>query len=335
MKQFMKMKFVIHLLAVCQAAVLLGAGEGETVSRADARSRIGEAVADAKVMAEIMKGLSDADQVEFVADVNEAIVKMQASVEVKVAKALDANRAAVKSAKKGNLAKILAEMYAGAMNEALAVICERFADELFNRAADPSKTFTDEEFTAIASQTLEVINERCGELDDSAIRETFAILMFLHASNGTPLDLDKVLVALMPDVDSHTIALTEWIPAAMGVGQEKSYEPLLAAAEASHMPDLPLIMRLSGPQMMEALLADLNWQSRSKDGKRFLTRIVDSTFSVDYYGLPRQTDDSHIDRIPRTLDEMKKWHPDFKRGDPDPTRPRPEPGPYGGQSYES
>ena len=309
-----------------------GFAADEEISYADARGQISEAIADPETMGRLIANLSAEDQVSFLGDVNEAIVKLQGSVEEKVAKTVDANRAALKSAKKGNLAKLLAEMFAVAMHEALAVVNERFADELFNRAADPSKTFTDSEFETIATETLNVVNERCNELDDSAVRETFAILMFLRASNGTPVELEKNLVALLPTAEAREMASNEWIPAAMGRDQQKSYDPMLAAVAAGQAPDPQLVIRLASPQAMEALLADLNWQVRTKDGKKQLSRFLDSAFGDNVNGMPRYTEDSHVDRIPRTTDWYQKWSPTFKRGEPERECPE-EPDPYGGQSF--
>ena len=325
------MKKMLTSVVAAAFALCVNAAD-ETMSYADARSQITDVIADAEAMGKVVSKLSADDQVSYLSDVNEAIVKLQASTEEKVAKAVAVNRAALKTAKKGNLAKLLAEMFAVAMHEALAVANERFADELFNRAADPTKTFSDAEFETIAAETLTVVNDRCNELDDAAVRETFAILMFLRASNGTPVELENSLVALLPTAEARELAAKEWIPAAMGRDQQKSYEPMLAAADAGRAADPQLVMRLASPQTMDSLLADLNWQVRTKDGKKAVTQILDSSTLDSNYGLPRNTEDYHVDRVPRTTDEYQKWSPTHKRGDPEPTCPE-EPDPYHGQSY--
>ena len=102
-------------------------------------------------MAEVMKQLSEADQLKFLATVNEAIAKMPISEDEKVARYVEANTAAVKAA--ANRTAMLAEIFATASPAALAVINEKFAPAIF----DPSKQLSAEEKKTAAEAIMKVI----------------------------------------------------------------------------------------------------------------------------------------------------------------------------------
>ena len=141
------------------AASALFAAEA-TISLAEARGKIGEAVVNPAVMTSTMKMLPADSQKAFLADCNEAIGKMPGSAETKAAAYLTVNRAALKGAAKGNVLALLAEVFATVPPEALTVINERFAADLFNRAADPSVVYTDSQFTRIAESVMENVTSR-------------------------------------------------------------------------------------------------------------------------------------------------------------------------------
>lgn len=242
------------LLIVMMFGTAVSAARGLTL--ADARAKIADAVKDPATMAATMKVLDAGDQVKFLADVNAAIAAMPGSNEAKAAKFLNANRTALQSAKKGNLTVLLAEVFATVPPEALTVINERFAADLFNRAADPSKTLSDEQFVTVAIDKVKAISARAATGDDAAVRTTFAILMFLRASNGTPVDLCDKLVAEL-DSSVRDLAKDEWIPSALGQGREQSYAPMLGAADAGLQPNHDLVLKIAGPQMLDALLSEL------------------------------------------------------------------------------
>lgn len=247
-------KTMMMFLGAALAAASVGAA-----SLADARAKIGESVSDVSVLTATIKTLSAADQVVFLREVNGAIAKMPGSVESQAATFLAANRAAIKAASgTGNVGALLAEAFATVPLEALTVLNERFAAELFNRAANPSVTYTDDKFVAIAKPMMEQIAARNRETDEAAVRDVFAVLMFVRASNGTPADLGETLLTYVPEV-SRKAAKDEWMVAALAEGAEKSYAPMLDAAGAGVVePDLGVVVRLAGPDLLSSLLSDLN-----------------------------------------------------------------------------
>ena len=234
------------------------AADKAKISLADARSRIDKAIESPDVMAEIVSCLSAEDQRQFLADVNKAIGDLPASLEEKSAKYLSLNLAAVRNAAPGNVAAMLAETYATVPPEALTVINEQFAADLLSRSANPDNTYTDEQFTRIAVETMKVINKRTSETDNGSTRSAFAILMFLRASNGSPADLSDKLIDTLEHEDARQMARDEWIPSALGKdGREQGYEPLLASADAGRRPDLDFVLVIAGPQYTESVLQDL------------------------------------------------------------------------------
>lgn len=228
---------------------------GQGLSLSDARAKVGDAIADPSVMAATTQQLSADDQVKFLADVNEAISKMPGSAETKTAAYLDANRAALKSAAKGNLSALLAEVFATVPPEALTVLNESLAADSFNRSANPSVTYTDEQYVDLAKKTLDVIAKRNAEVDDGAVRTGFAILMFTRASNGSPSGLADTLAAALPEA-SQEVAKTEWFPAALAEGEDKSYDPMLGESDAL-LPNEQVVLRLSHARSLATLLDDL------------------------------------------------------------------------------
>ena len=236
-------------------SLVAAVGFGAALSLAEARGKIGEAVVNPSVMASTVKQLSAADQKSFLADCNEAVGKMPGSAETKAATYLAVNRAALKGAAKGNLSDLLAEVFATVPPEALTVLNERFAADLFNRAANPAETFTDERFVNIAKSVMASVTKRMEKTDGAAVRDTFAILMLLRASNGTPADLASTLASYLPE-DARNSALKEWIPEAMS--ERRNYDPMLGVADSGVMPNASVVLQIAGPQTMEMMLSDLN-----------------------------------------------------------------------------
>jgi len=267
MRTIGKIAAVIALVAT--ATVF--AQEKERISLADARAKIGECIKTPATMTATMKKLSAEDQKTFLAEVNEAISKMPGSNESLTATYLNVNHAALKGSQPGNLATLVAEVFATVPPESLAVINERFAADLFNRSADPSVTYTDEQYEQIAKSLVEKVVERNAQVENGAARSTFAILMMVRASNGSPANLSDSLVDVLP-TDSRNIARNEWIPSALGANVEKSYEPLLGAAEAvGSLPSSEMVIRIAGPQLLEALLGEV------VEG----TPVVSTSFSIE------------------------------------------------------
>ena len=296
----------IVTIGVAAIACMVMAGVN-AMSLADARGQIGGALEGGpEKVGELAAQLEAADQVAFLAEVNAAIGAMPGSVEEKTAKYVDANEAVLKASKKGNLQALLAETFATVPPEALTLVNERLAADLFSRSANP--TMPDDEFTNRVFATMEVIQSRTATADDAAVRNTFAVLMCLHASEGSPADLRDRLIDNLPDESSRELARNEWVPAAMGEGQDKTYESMLGASDAGRAPDNGLVLRVAGPAIMSSMLSDL--------GSTTSSSMSDSSFSIDSLGMPEATESSGLTRAPLTDDPTQPYFPGSKRGEP-------------------
>lgn len=279
------MKKALMLLALAASLVAVAAPAAKTMSLADARAKIGEVIKNPAQMTAIMKQLSAEDQKAFVADVNAAISKMPANNEERTAMLLNVNKAAMRGAAKGNLAAVVAEVFATVPVESLGVLNESFAADLFNRDADPSNPISDEQFEKISTDLMQTVNERTAKTDDGAVRSSFAIAMMVNAANGSMPDLGAKLADTLPE-EVREVAKNEWIPAATKEG-DKNYDSMLGAADAGAEPNTTLTLKIAGPQYFEAMLADIS--TLPIDGATF-TPMIDIVFAKEALTVPPATD---------------------------------------------
>ncbi len=299
---------IVGMLTVAGAMVssaVFAQEAGKTIPLAEARAQIGAAIKSPATLTKIMKGLAAEDQTAFLGDVNVAIEKSPDSAEGRVAAALNANRAALRGCAKGNLPALLGEVFATATPEALTVINERFAKDVFNRSNE-KRTYTDEQFTRIAEGTMAKIQERTASADNAAVRNVFAILMFVRASNGTPADLTEKLLAGLPAGSPVAKARNEWIPAALGIDGPKTYEPMLGYADVGIEPKEEVVFTIAGPQVLNAMLFDLAACLSDKEGNPVFPFSEAALQINDSVHIGR---DVHLSRIPRTLDRTLPWNP--------------------------
>lgn len=295
------MKCTKKMAAMCLLALALPFAVVAEMPRSEWQSLVSESAQNPDTLKSTISQLSAADQAAFVAEVNAAIGKMPGSDEAKAAAYYAANKAAVSGATKENRAAVLAEVFATVPPEFLTDINERFATELFNR----SSGMTDEKFTEIAKSAMTTVIERCQKAENAGVRETFAILMFLRASGGSPADLADTLVAQLPDAAVREQAKNEWIKPAMGDGQEQTYDPMLGVAQAGEEPDHAAVLRLSGsPEVMVSMLGDLQAASSGADASKFM---ADSIKGAGIAGVAPNSDQADIglNRIPRAYVQSK------------------------------
>ncbi len=188
---------------------------------------------------------------------------------------------------------------------------------MFNRAADPSKTYTDDQYKETSLALLDKVQERNATADNAGVRNTFAILMLLRASNGTPADLRETLVGALKDEETRELAQNEWISPALGQDQEKTYDPMLGAADAGKQPDLSMVLIVPSAAS-GALLADLASECSLADSSSSITALVAPSFgdqnALDVAEGASLSPNSDLSRIPRTMDPEAKYNPGYKRG---------------------
>lgn len=244
------MKIKTKMLSAILTAVAVGSVSAATLSLADARAQINDCINDSSKMSRTVKQLSADDQRAFLGEVNDAISKMPGSEESKTAKFLRVNRAAVTSASAGNRTKMFAEVFATVPPESLTVINERFAADLLNRSANAK--VTDAQFKKVSENIMSAVTSRCSGVENGAERSAFAALMLVRASNDTIPGLADSLATQLPAA-SQEAAKTSWIPEAM----KGNYDPILGNVDYKSIPSNDVVLRLAGPQLLDAMLGDV------------------------------------------------------------------------------
>ena len=324
------MKKLLTVITMALASVLVA--QDKTMSSADAHGKINEIIDNPASMTSVMKQLAASDQASFLADVNAAIADMPGSPEEKTSKYLDVNTAALKGAQKGNLTTLVAEVFATVPPESLTAINESFASGMFNRKADPSKTYTDDQYVDISTNLLAKVQERNATADNAGVRNTFAVLMLIRGSNGSPSDLRDTLVSSLNDAETRSLAQNEWISPALGQGQEKTYDPMLGASDAGKQPDLNMVLVSPFSSSADALLSDLASEGSLTGPSSVMGLIAPSLGNPNNVDIADGVDpltSSGMSRVPRTMDDAK-YNPAFKRGSSTQESPY-EPGGYPGQ----
>ena len=248
-------KVLMAVVAMVSAGVTLA--DGMTI--VEARKQIVAAIADPAVMTSTISQLSAEDQKQYLADVVAAVGKMPGSQEEAAAAYLNVCRAALKGSQKGNLATLLAEVFATVPVEYLPVVSESLGGDMLNRAANPANTYTDDQYLAISTNVMQKVNERLASEDAADARSAFAALAFIRGSNSQSPAIVAAMTASLPE-SAQKPASDEWFPAALAEGDRKSYDPMLVAASAEDVSAetmTSMLLRVSGEQNRYALLADL------------------------------------------------------------------------------
>lgn len=343
----MKVNVLVALLAAAMSLAAIAdepkTGEAKSAETAvsaqlvAARADISKIIENPDTMTEVIKTLSAEEQVKFLAEVNAAITELPGSPEQKAAKFVSVDRAALKGAKEGNMRAMVAEIFASVPPEHLTVIADRYSQDLFNRAADPKVTYTDSQYTELAAEILQTVEDRLVDVDHHEVRGTMAAIMLIKASNSNAEQLTDTLVAKLPE-SVRQVAKEEWIPSALGSdGRTASYEPLLAAADAGRRPDPAMIIVVNGPQLMDTMLADLTGKNVDPvAGINARTPVVDAVINPIKVQVPTLGSDSDASSKPapqQGADADKGTGVDPVNPTPTPEpEPEPEPGPYGWQS---
>jgi len=307
----------LTMALVCAGACLLAAAE---MPRSEWHGKVGACAQNPDQLKQVIAQLSPADQVAFVAEVNAAVAELPGSVEERSAAFVAANRAAVVACSKDNRAKVLAEVFATVPPEHLTVINEVFAKELFNRQA-AKKAFTDAEYVGAATNTLAVIVERSKTAEYGDVRATFAILMFIRASGGSPADLASTLVQMLPG--QQEVALNEWIASAMGTKGTPTYDPMLGVSSAGDEPDHSLVLQMTGAQTRESMLSELALNRKLGSGTSLAGYTLTTAAGVE------DSDMTRINTRTVPVGSVSKKRGE-KQGSSEP-QPSPEPPPYYGQ----
>lgn len=301
----MKKILVMGIAAIAAMAMT----DARALSLTDAGAKVPEAAEKPATMAEVMKQLSEEDQLKFLATVNEAIEKMPISEEEKVSRYVEANIAAVKAATNRNA--MMAEMFATASPAALAVLNETFADAIFN----PAKQLSAEAKQTAAEAIMKAVEARTAqaEVKDAEKRNAAAALMLVRAEAG----LKDALLAK----EANGEQMSKWIDASVKGG---SYKWLVGSGEAVNKAVAAAIAQMAPDALSGMVLSDV--AAAGTD-----TPFTDAVMDANQYALPLPMNDYGLSRIPRTLNKENKWYNGAQRGDKTSEDDRREPAPYFGQ----
>jgi len=306
-----RMKIALAFAAAFVAAAPLCAAEGTAAAStksakatssalAAARAKITQLIEDPSLLPDVMKSLDPEEQVTFLSELNAAIASMPGSESERISAFVAVNNAALSGAQKGNALALVAEVFATVPPYALPAMCESLSAGLMNRAADKSLTFTDEQYVKICQMVMEKVNGRVSGESNSGVRSGFAAIMLMRASNSESKEIIDAVVAAMPEAVRDD-AKTEWFPAALGKGGEKSYDAILAAVEGedsskgsdiadsdvAEQDDKLLGIRVSSAQNVEGLIADIAGSSTDPLLIAALTNpVVDALQNPLNYQLP-------------------------------------------------
>lgn len=302
----MKKMIIAAMAAVFSAGVF-------AMSLAEASAKITSIINNPAEMSTVMKELSAEDQVAFLKRVNGAIASTKRTVDSKTELFLAVNKAALLS-RKGNIKELIAEVFATVPPAALVVINEKFAEELFNRKANAANPISDDKLKENALSAMKSVSSRTSGRDKD-VRDTFAILMFLRSSQGTPADLKDSLVATIANSQAREDAKTLWIPSAMGDGVPKTYDPMLIAAgvQDDEMPGaVNNFLNRQGPMVLAgSLMSEL---SATVDNSGAPTAVQNEYFlDPNKWALPEEGVGG-LNRVPRSLNPDDRWYPGYHRG---------------------
>lgn len=140
-----------------------------------------------------MQKLNSADQVAFVAAMNEAISAMPGGEADKDAIFAAANDAALQSAAPGNVAKVLAETFATVPAESLPAVTAALGDTI-NAAAKAAGDNNSATIVAAAKNAVGETEARTANSDNADTRKKAVISLFAGL-DGAPENLEELVVA--------------------------------------------------------------------------------------------------------------------------------------------
>ncbi|MCL1919845.1 MAG: hypothetical protein FWG50_02020 [Kiritimatiellaeota bacterium] len=214
------------------------------LTRAQWGKLIGEAAKDSKVLSDTIKQVVPKDRVEFSRKVLKAVAKMPLDADAKAVRYIEsvihcvANTSFEDSTKYGAIAEGIALAPVPVLPGLVKELSKRFDPKVNNLA--------DERYREIAEKGVQACIDRNALVDETRVRNTFAILLFTRAA---PIPgLQEALLALLPDATGRELAVG-WLAAAA----QDDYTDILAAAEAPIAPPMPAINMVGLPQTARLL----------------------------------------------------------------------------------
>ena len=228
-------------------AGFVSAQENGALVRAQWVKQVGDSAKNASTLSDTIKQVAPDERVEFTQKVLKAATKMPLDSDSKATRYIESAIHCVANTTLEDETKY------GAIAESIALspvpILPALVKELSKRF-DPSlkvNNLTNERYREIAEKGVQVCFKRNASVDDTRIRNTFAILLFTRAAPNMP-ELQDILLAKLPDDRSRELAIA-WLADAA----RDDYTAILAAAEAPVLPPNPAINMVGHPQTARLL----------------------------------------------------------------------------------
>lgn len=222
------------------------------LTRSQWLKKVGDAAKTPELIRGVMVQLSDGEKIEFTRRVLKAITRLPLSPEEKQALLIKASIECIRSTPLKN-----DERYK-AISEIIATVPVEFLPGVIGELAkrfDPKvNKLSEEQFKQMADTTLKLAVERNKSTDDPAVRNTFAMLLFLNATTQPQTEnLQALLLTRLPNDTGRELAKGYIVEA-----QKGNYEPLLNATDTTvRVTPPPVAISRVGVSQMEQLLVDV------------------------------------------------------------------------------
>jgi len=206
--------------------------------------KVGAAAMDKAVLAETLEQVQLRDCTEFTRRTLRAVTRMPLGPEAKAARYVESSILCIDRARDEDVQlKVVAETIA------LSPVADLpgLVKELAKRFDPKANNLTAEKYKEFAEKGIRVCVARNAEVDDTKVRNTFAVLLFTRAAPDVP-GLQDALLAELPDDSGRRLA-TAWLAAAA----DDDYTAILAAAEIQTTPPMPAINMAGYPQTARLL----------------------------------------------------------------------------------
>ena len=268
-----------------------GASQSEsaatTLTRSQWLKKVGDAAKTPELIRGVMVQLSDGEKIEFTRRVLKAITRLPLSPEEKQALLIKASIECIRSTPLKN-----DERYK-AISEIIATVPVEFLPGVIGELAkrfDPKvNKLSEEQFKQMADTTLKLAVERNKSTDDPAVRNTFAMLLFLNATTQPQTEnLQALLLTRLPNDAGRELAKGYIVEA-----QKGNYEPLFNATGTTvRVTPPPVAISRVGVSQMEQLLVDVGGLTGPFENT---TRSSSSIGGINVFG----ASDVGIQTVPR------------------------------------
>ncbi|MCL2103833.1 MAG: hypothetical protein FWH21_02045 [Kiritimatiellaeota bacterium] len=250
------------------AGAMLAQGQGWT-------GKVGDAANDKVVLAETLKEVGPGDCVEFTRRTLRAVTRLPLDSNTKATRYVETSLLCVGNAPGMDIedGKIKYSTIAETVALAPVAYLPGLVKDMAKSFEPEVNSLSNEQYLEIAEKGVKACFKRNGEVEDTTVRNTFAIILFTRAASRVP-GLQDALLALVPERSRELTV--KWLTDA----SRDDFEGILAAAEIDITPPTPAINMLGYPHVAR-LLANLAMTEKAMDALLVARGLGSSLDSVD------------------------------------------------------